>query len=278
MNKQNLTQQKQHDISKIANEIQKDGGLKFYWDYNDNLSDEHIIKIIKEEEGLNGVENELYENNIFYMDEVINEQIKQKLEKDRINLSDEEKDELRLECEGLFDLNINDIIKNSKINLRVELTSNEDMIYFGDLKNSETIKYFKKVFSRKYKKEDYEKEINNLMGTEYGLITFYFRATGQDILNLREQIQNGKIELRKGLHFGFFNSWVGGGSILEIELLKNIILNLKDWRIKTLKDEVLKELEVGQEKRSYYEVSIKADNLSKYGIQETYGLGEWEKY
>ena len=88
---------------------------------------------------------------------------------------------------------------------------------------------------------------------------------------------DGYIELRKGLQFGFFNFFVGGGSILEIELKKGIKLDLKDWRYKNDKEKAMALLK-NEGGSSYYNVAIKGDTKSTYGIEQTYGLGSWQEY
>lgn len=265
---QQLEQIKPIDIQKIADDLEVKGELQMYWDYRDTLSEEQIIKILTEEEGLINVEMDIWENNSDFVGERV-----RNLDLKELGLTEEQEEELIQECESRFNLNIDGLIKNSQINIRVELLSNEDMICFVDnqYKGSETIKEFKRVFRSKYKKEDLNKEINN--AGDYALFCFYFRVRGLDILKLREQILKGFITLRKGLQFGFFNSWVGSGSVLEIELLKEIKLNLKDWRIKNNKEAIIKGLKEGT--KSYYGVSIKSDNLNKYGLQTTYGLSSW---
>lgn len=260
------------DINKLADRIEKNQYLELYWDYRDSLSEEQILKILKEEEGLNEVEQELIELNYNYAFEIIDNAIKEELTEEELNsLTEEEKEELRYECESRFNFNIKDLIKNSEIRLRVTLETNEDMICFVDNlhKGSQTIKEFKRVFRGKYKKEDLESEINNIMN-DYANFTFFFKVRGLSILELREELFKGYLTLRKGFNFGLFNSWVGGGSVLEMELQKEVTLNLKDWRLKNQKEEIIQNLK--EEKESYWNVSIKGDNISKYGIQEVYGL------
>lgn len=243
--------------------------IEMYWDYNDKLSEQQILKIIKEEDGLNDIENEIWENSIEYIGQREQERLKEIMTEEEY-----QEDSLREEVLDYleFDLNINQLLRNSSIHLRIELLSNEDMIYYENLTDntSYTFKEFKRVFRKGFNKEEMQKEINNLT-SDYGLITFYFKLSGNNILRFREEYLKGFITLKKGLQFGFFNSWVGGGSLLEVNLLRNITLNLKDWRIKNQKEAVIKGLKEGNTK-SYYEVQITADNLSKYGINEVYGL------
>lgn len=263
--------------NRTAEQIIKENknNLKFsmYWDYRDELSEQQIMEILNSEDGLNEVENGIYEQNEFYILETENETLKQILTEEEY-----EDEDLREEIRNnlILDFNMEQLIKNSQINIRVELNTNEDLINFAEHKHSYTLKQFKRVFKNKYSKADYDKELLNLMGTEYGKITFYFKLRGLDILKLREQIQKGFIELRKGLQFGFFNSCVGGGSILEMNLKGNVKLNLGDWRYKNQKEVAMAKLK--GEYSKYYDVSILGDNISHYGIEQTYGLGSWQEF
>ncbi len=268
-------QQLKHSITKIADELESEGSLEMYWDYNDSLSEEQVLKVIIEEDGLNEVENELYESNIEYISERVTDSIKQYCKEHDIELDEEDADELRLECEGRFDSNMKGLLNNSQANIRVALLSNEDMIPTEDTKHSETVEHFRKRFRNKFKMGDLKKEVLNCT-SNYALITFYFRISGEDILKLREEILKGFIILRKGLFFGLFNSYEGSGSTLEMELLHSITLNLKDWRVKDVKEEVIQRL-LGNNSK-YYGVSVKGDSISKYGIQQTYGLSRWQEW
>jgi len=268
------------NINKIANEIEKDKLLKSYWDYQDRLTDEQIIKIIIEEDGLNDIENELYDYNIDYISNEIREYIKEYFDEKGLNFEEfeetEDYEELRMDLEGKYNFDINDLINNSQSNIRVTLQSNEDMIYYKDWEHTNTIKEFRRRFKHHFKIADLKTEFNELMN-DYALITFYFNVKGQDILILREQILKGYITLRKGLEFGLFNSWVGGGSVLEIPLLKSITLNLKDWRFKNKKEEIIENLKEYTD-YGYYSVNIEADEISKYGLQQVYGLSGWQNF
>jgi len=55
---------------------QEDLNIQFFWDYNDELSEEQVLKIITEEEGLNDVESQIYDNNIDYISELENNKLK----------------------------------------------------------------------------------------------------------------------------------------------------------------------------------------------------------
>ena len=270
-----MIQKQKHNINKIANEIESEFGLEIYWDYKDELSEEQILKIILEEDGLMEVEDELYEHNIDYISETVTEAIKEYCKKHDIELDDEELDELRMECESRFKFDINGLLNNSSAHIRVQLNTNEGMIDTNEGMKNETVRMFRKRFRNKFRLTDLQKEINNCSG--YGNFNFYFKVSGSDILVLKEQVQQGYILLRKGLFFGLFDSFNGGGSILEMELLKDINLNLKDWRIKDDKEAVVKRLL--NDTSIYYGVSIIGDS-KKYGIQQVYGLisSAWKEW
>jgi len=268
-------QQLKHNISKIADEIESEGSLEMYWDYRDRLSEEQVLKIITDEDGLNDVENELYESNIDYNSEVVRDIIDRYCKENNLELNEEEIDELRMECDGRFDLNIKGLLNNSQANIRVALLSNEDMIPIEDTKHSGTIEHFRKRFRNKFRMSDLKKEVLNCT-SNYALITFYFRVSGDDILKLREEVLKGFITLRKGLFFGLFNSYEGSGSTLEMELLHSVTLNLKDWRVKDVKEAVIQRLQGNNSE--YYGVKIMGDGINKYGINQVYGLSRWQEW
>lgn len=225
--------------------------LETCWDYRDELSEEQINKILFTEDGLCDVEQEIWENCLDYIDEQINEI----LDKEGV-VDDEQREELRLEMEGMWDINIKGLLRNSSVRLRATLLTNEDFIYMPDIKHSETLAFFKKVFKGYYKKEELDREINEMIGSDYAHFVFYFKVEGENIIRLAEQLRQGKITLTPDINFGLFNFWVGAGSILEMSLTKPITLDLKDWT------------ETGNE---YYPIRVELDK-NRYGIQETYNL------
>lgn len=245
---------------------QKEHKIVMYWDYRDELSEEQIMKILLEEDGLNDVENDIYENNIDYVLNLQQEYLKDYPEEEREAIIDN----------LIIDINIEQLLRNSRINLRLSLQSNEDGIYMADTKNSDCLKAFKKRFKNCYDKKEFEKEIQNAT-CDYANMTFYFRISGKDILALREQIKQGYIQLKKGLSFGLFNSWIGSGSLLDMVLKKEVMLRIKDWRAKSEAEEVLNALK--SQDKCYYSVGIVADNSKNvYGIKETYGLGSFQEW
>jgi len=239
-----------------------------YWNYNDELEEGLILKILLEEDGLNDVENGLYENSLDYIDEEINQILDEELnEKEKEN--EELREYLRLELEGNWDLNFKDLIKKSSARLRITLKTNEDGINIPFLKTTKTYKYLKKRFKGYFKIKDLENELNSMMGSNYGEFVFFGEIKGLRILELREEILKGKITLNKNLNCGVFNSWIGAGGDLDLKLKKPITLNLSDWRYNE-NEKLIKNIENGN-KESYYSVGIVLDN-KHYGVQETYNL------
>src|SRR3990167_6493836 len=165
-------QRLKHNINKIADEIESEGSLEMYWNYSDMLSEEQIVKIIEEEGGLNDAEN-------------VMDVTKQYCKENNIELSDEEFEELRDECEGRFKFDFNGLIKNSHANIRVQLNTNEDMIDTQQGEENETIRMFRKRFKGKFRIKDLKREVANCPG--YSNFNFYFKVSGEDILKMREQ-------------------------------------------------------------------------------------------
>jgi len=249
----------------ILKRILKDvGGIGFYWNYDDSLSEEQIFKILTEEDGLSDVENSIFIDNLDYISEEINNILKENLTEEE-KTDDDLREFLRMELEGNYNLNFKDLLKNSSIRLRIELNTNEEYMYMPEYKKTEYYKLIKKVFKGCFKVEDLNKEIDSFIGSDYGLLTFFFEVSGERIIILREEINHNVITL-KNEDCGFFNSWMGCGGYLDLKLLKEITLKINNWT-------------EDKNKKKYYNIKIVPDS-SKYGIQETYGLTSecWKEY
>jgi hypothetical protein len=149
----------------------------------------------------------------------------------------------------------------------VVFNTNSDCVYYEDKENEE-LKLFKDKF--KINEKDWENEWNNLI-CDYFNVVAYFEVKGRDILHFAEEMKEGKINLRKGTPVGFFNSFIGSGSILECKLEENFTINLRDWteRVKNKKDE---------EDGKGLKAEVLIDEKNSYSIQETYGLSDWFEY
>lgn len=114
---------------------------EIYWDYRDQLSDEQIGKIISTPEGLNNVENEIFENNLDHTYDLEMEHLvdalgyfKAELAKE-LNEEDVDLKEVAQELRDEFldylsvDTNIRGLISNSRsANCRIMMYSNYDCI------------------------------------------------------------------------------------------------------------------------------------------------------
>lgn len=243
--------------------------LETYYDYDDKLQEEQIIKIITEEDGLLDVENEIFEDGIEYGVEQEFQTIYNIIKEDLTpeEYTDEDlKEELAEVLESNWNYNINGLLKNSSAYLRADLNTNYEFMEMDSFKKTEYYKEIKKVFKGAFSIKDLDQEINSFIGSNCGLFTIFFNVSGNNILNLRKDFLKGKINLSSGLGCGFFNSWLGCCGYLELELKKPITLDLKNWT-------------TNPKNKTYYNVSVVLDS-KKYGIQETCGLvsGAWKEY
>jgi len=248
----------------IINRVLKSvGEIGFYWDYNDELSEEQILKIF-DEDGLADVENDIYDNSMEYMDEEIYKIMDNELN-EKEQTDEELKESLREKLQENYNLNIKDLLKNSSVRLRCELETNEEFMVMDDYKKTEYYKLIKKVFKDVFKVKDLNEEINSFCGSGYSKLVFFFKVSGENILKLRDELQSNKITFNK-VGCGFFNNWMGCGGMLDLEMLKPITLNINNWTNNKDNDK-------------YYNISVKLDK-QKYGINEVYGLvGDcWREY
>jgi hypothetical protein len=258
------------EIKEILEQEKNNLKIEMYWDYKDKLSNEQINEILKG--NIEEVEQEIYENNIDYICDLEQERIKEILSDEEL----EDEDLIESLRENLeVDLNFDELLKNSSVNIRIELKSNSDMIMTSDFRKSKEFKEFKRTFKGDIDLKELNAEIDNLC-CDYSEFVFYFKVEGRDLINFVEQVKKGSLVLRKGIRFGLHNSYIGSGSLLECSLKKDIILNLEDWR-KPSKEILLEKL--NDIKSSYYVSSVLNDN-SGYGIQECCGLTSegWVKW
>lgn len=247
---------------RTINDFEEEIKFEIYWDYREELTKKQIEYILfgKIEE----VESEIWEYNYEYMSDQEREWLKENLTEEEL-----ENEELveQLRERFCWDTNLEGLIKNSSVKIRIVFNTKSDCIYCED-KDNEELNIFKNKF--KINEEDWKKEWDNLT-CDYFNVVAYFEVVGKDILNFAEEIKNERINLRKDTPIGFFASWVGSGSVLECKLGDNFTIDLRDWtgRVKNYKDE---------EDGKRLEAEIIIDENRGYSIQETYGLSEWFKY
>jgi len=241
-------EEKEEILRRIVTKRQSD--LSYYWDYNDRLSEEQVLKYIKGElEDIDIIETD-YEMKI--IEDILQEELTAE-EKTDNELQYYLCDEMRI----LFDMNFQGLLNNSRIRLRIELKSNEDMITISQYKYSECYKELKKLLKGNIKLKELKNELLNMMGSEYGEFVFFWEVRGSEIETLRNEYEKGYITIPKNCGCGIFNFWVGAGSLIDLRTRAEIKLNLKDW---------------SNSDKKYFSVAVKGDKLSKYGIQETYNL------
>lgn len=130
-------------IKQIKERLKTLPNPEIYWDYRDHLSEEQIGKILNDPEGLNEVENEIWDMNLDYSYDMEIDHLKEALEYFKSELSEElqiEEDEINfkelaqelreefLDYLGV-DTNIKGLIGNTpNPGCRVELYSNYDCI------------------------------------------------------------------------------------------------------------------------------------------------------
>lgn len=142
----NISTQKEAEISdalieKIKEKLCKMDPPQVYWDYRDQLSEEQAAKILSSPDGLNDVENEIWERNFDYSYDMEIEHLVDALGWFKAELEEElgEEDidlkELAKELRDEFldylsvDINIKGLLSNTpSVNCRVELYSNYDCI------------------------------------------------------------------------------------------------------------------------------------------------------
>lgn len=236
----------------------KNGQTEVYWDYRDQLSEEQKNLII------NGkyldVENEIFENNYDYVSDLEKELIEQALS--ALDIDSEEVDiwDLRDELLDLISVNtgISELIKREEVNVRLTWYSNHDCInsfffessggyyykdsYFGDivdrlnmnpkkvkeLLTEHEVKTYGKWPNKKnrdgkelVKYSDFWVEIQN-QSCGACLLTAVATVPLSDFMEGTPEV----ISIPKGNKIGLFSSMQGGGSVIDMELQKDLTVNL----------------------------------------------------
>jgi len=240
-------------------EFLKSNEQTVYWDYNDQLSLEQIKKAMNDPEGWINLENDIWENNIDYICTLEYELIK-KLKEEFSELQDFDNSELREEFLDYLsvDLNIKNLIRNTNdVRIRVVLHSNMEGIGWTDregdisFKKNEYVKQIRKLLKGKYEEKSFQQELDNICSSVNQFI-FYFKAPIESLMNIKDNWKS--ITIPKEAWAGFYDSWNGSGSVLEIKLTDDITIKRQYG------------------KTEYDKVSIVLDQASKYSVEETYGL------
>lgn len=206
-----------------------------YVDYNDEMSDEMICNYIEGNTDIDDYDLFNYDIDAFE-EEFIN---KYKYNENVLfdeNLLDEMREYIRDNWN--YDEYYKDLLKRSSMNVRVVFKSDDDIHFFNTqdlylediLKKDEYIQKFNSIFKGTYEKESLEKEVRNLLH-DYSNFTFMLELTGEGIERFRKDLEEGYLILPRGTKFGLHNSWIGSGSLLDMELLKEVKISkdLIEW-------------------------------------------------
>jgi hypothetical protein len=247
------------ELRKKCIEYLKKNTQTVYWDYNDKLSLEQIDKIMQSQEAYYEVENDLWERNMDYICDLENELL-ESMQREFPELADIEISDLRDEfCDYLsVDLNIEQLVRHTPdVRVRVVIHSNYEGVNYadrgqGDFKQSDYIREIRKLLKGKVDEKSFQQELDNIMSCVNQFI-FYFKTDVQSLIGINEKFKKS-ITIPKEAWAGFYDSWNGSGSVLEVKLLEDI----------TLKKQY------GKTKHDC--VDIVLDEAHKYSVEETYGL------
>jgi hypothetical protein len=247
------------EVRKKCIDYLKDNPQTVYWDRNDKLSLEQVDKLMKSQEDYYELENDLWESNIDYICELEDNLLKE-MRDNFPELEDIEISDLR---DGFCDylsvgLNIEQLVKTTPdVRVRVVIHSNYEGVNYadrgtGDFKDSDYIREVRKLLKENIDEKSFQDELDNIMSCVNQFI-FYFKTDVQSLIGINEGFKKS-ITIPKGAWAGFYDSWNGSGSVLEVKLLEDITLKKQYGKTK------------------YDCVDIVLDEAHKYSVEETYGL------
>jgi len=207
-----------------------------YWDYNDELSKEHIEQIFKATDGLSDVENDLYDRNIDYIFGLEDGAIKEYLSEFKSKIMGElcpeldEDDFEEFEWEEDFrefcreyihvDFCMNDLLRRTREQVFFYDTCQEfgDQCFNSAMDKYNDIRRIKKTLGIKTK--DYDERIRELLdNASYGgQLVVYFKA---DVKLLRECMDNTTdktmITFKRDVSIAITNTGNGSGHDIDIK-------------------------------------------------------------
>lgn len=228
---------------------------EFYWDYNDELSKEDIIRIFSGQ--IDEIESEIWENNIEYIDELERECINNALTACNIDFNVFDIDDQYFELREYItvDINIKDLLKRTEAPVRLTLRSNYDCMNSNYYENRSGYEYGENYFTDMLKflqinPAELQKSMND---SGFNTIGEWPNITGLnpiiDIQDFLQELANncgnavnfiilGKIKLsdisgditgvicRKGTYSGLYDESYGSGSLLECSLIRDFEIDL----------------------------------------------------
>jgi len=247
------------EVKKKCIEYLKSNPKTIYWDRNDKLSLEQIDKLMKSQDDYYELENDIWEHNIDYICELEDNLLKE-IGNNFPELEDIEISDLRDEfCDYLsVDLNIEQLVRNTPdVRVRVVIHSNYEGVNYadrgiGDFKDSDYIREVRKLLKGKIDDKSFQQELDNIMSCVNQFI-FYFKTDIQSLIGINEKFKKS-ITIPKEAWAGFYDSWNGSGSVLEVKLLEDVTLKKRYG------------------KTEYDSIDIVLDENNKYSVEEVYGL------
>jgi len=241
------------ELEKQIKKYCEDNPIKIYWDYRDKLGVGEV-KMIMKEDGLLDLEETLFDYNLDYICQLENDCFCNMVED--LGISEDLEDEARefFDYYKEMDINIDQLLKNTNVVVRIEINSNyEGISYMENPEESEYLKEILPLISHAIDKEELEREIINNSGN-VSVFTAVFSTSADNLVGLDKLIKEGKnIIIPHNAIFGLFDSFTGSGSIMEINLKENLKLPIQ-W---------------GQ--TEYDKITIEIDDDDKYGFQSVFG-------
>lgn len=250
------------------------------FDYRDELSKDQIIKILESEDGLNDVENDIWENNLDYLNEHedyflennLYDYFKNELtelfeaenpEENEDWIESEVKQFLREEFRDYCStsLNFNQLLNNTgNLFCLIKVYSNYDCCNSFDKYEDEG--YIYHVYQRVKHGVKHKDYMNEFYDGAYGgsLFCFAFQTDLKTLIEYKRLIRSKetkRILIPKGTQFGFFSSMNGAGSMFEMKTYRNFYLNIQE--------------EGGEYYPEYDHVEIIADIEQHYNMDQVYG-------
>ena len=233
----------------IIKDIHKNFIFENFWNYDDVLSESTIIKFLfGDYEELNNI---VWDYSSYEIEGILNHVY------DNFEYDDDVMNDVREHIEERWEYNVDKLIKNSSVKLRITFCTDEDMMdcQRDDWPDSITVQKMKEIFGDKFDLNVAEKMKE--MVNQFARFTWFNEFSGDDILVLHNNIKDGVIEMRTNWYGCLFNSWEGsGGDIYQNLINDNVVIPLNG---------------------DGYSIRIELDSCN-YGIDETYGLVQrfWE--
>ena len=237
----------------------QDNPISIYYDYRDRLSLEHVEKIMTSMDDYYELENEVYELNLDYICNLENQLIEE-MQSEYEELKDFDVNDLREEFMDYIIVNndIEQLLKNTPdVRIRVVVHSNYEGVGYqsredDNFKHDDYVKHLKRILKDKYEEKSFQQELDNICSCVNQFI-FYMKCDVKSLIAIKEKFKRS-ITIPKNSWAGFYDSWNGSGSVLEVKLTDDV--KLKKQHGKT----------------QYDNIEIVLDENNKYSVENVYGL------